>query len=167
MKSSDHLQSNAETYFSVRALSEVFAYVSSSEGERGTAISGNLSHLLGRRVLTAKCGFPVPSFPDGVIRQLCGPSTAYLPIVEVLNEIGSGLSDPYTLASLAYRKFWAQESRMLTECLADFNVISENEISMLLPYHYPCHFRSLDVRCGRRVPFKGSRTTSDRLYLAW
>ena len=45
------------------------------------------------------------------------PPQHNLAIVEVINGIGSGLSDPYTQASLTYRKFWAQESRMLTECV--------------------------------------------------
>ena len=95
---------DAETYSAVRSIFDVFSRIYRDEKERVETIQEHLQTLLGRS-LRAVVGQGVIS--DGVISTSCRASMAYLLIQEVKNEIGTGHSDPYNQASLAYRKYWA------------------------------------------------------------
>jgi len=95
---------DAATYGAVRSIFDVFSRIYNDEKERVEKIKEHLEALLGRK-LTVAMEMGVTS--DGVMSQPCHQSTAYLLIQEVKNEIGTGHSDPYNQASLAYRKYWA------------------------------------------------------------
>ena len=95
---------DATTYSAVRSIFDVFSRIYDDEKERVATIQEHLQTLLGRR-LGVVAGQGVIS--DGVISTSCRTSTAYLLIQEVKNEIGTGHSDPYNQASLAYRRYWA------------------------------------------------------------
>jgi hypothetical protein len=86
----------------VRALFVAFADIYDTNGERIAAIKQHLVALLGRAFLK----LDVPGVQsDGVIIKPCGLSTAYLVVLEVKNEIGEGMADPYNKGNLAYRKY--------------------------------------------------------------
>jgi hypothetical protein len=107
MRSHKHIDADAYMYSSVRDLFEVFAGIYDTKSERVTAITRQLTTLLGK-------GFDdigtrgVRS--DRVMIQHCGPSRGYLLILEVKYEIGTGSADPYNQSSIVYRKYWADES---------------------------------------------------------
>ena len=95
---------NAATYSAVRSIFDVFSRIYNDEKERVQTIQEHLQSLLGRKLaVVAEKGM----ISDGVISQSCHKSMAYLLIQEVKNEIGTGHSDPYNHASLAYRRYWA------------------------------------------------------------
>jgi hypothetical protein len=99
---------DAKTYSSVKALSRAFAAMYNLEQDRISEIDIHLPLLLGTSFLTVEA----PGVKgDGVMTTPCGPAIAYVAIREVKNEIGMGNADPYNQASLAYRKYWAAESR--------------------------------------------------------
>ena len=95
---------DAAMYSAVRSIFDVFSRIYDDEEERVETIQEHLQTLLGRK-LGVVVGQGVIS--NGVISTLCHTSMAYLLIQEVKNEIGTGHSDPYNQASLAYRKYWA------------------------------------------------------------
>ncbi|KAG6914878.1 hypothetical protein DXG01_014771 [Tephrocybe rancida] len=98
---------DAGTYSTIRALFRAFADIYTTKEQRTNAINEHLNSLLGTE-------FVVVDAPgvksDGVIIHPCGPHYAYTVLREDKNEIGTGNSDPYNQASLAYRKYWAQRS---------------------------------------------------------
>jgi len=95
---------NAATYSAVRSIFDVFSRIYDDEKERVQTIQGHLHTLLGRRLgVVVEKGV----ISDGVISTSSHESMAYLLIQEVKNEIGTGHSDPYNQASLAYRRYWA------------------------------------------------------------
>ena len=83
----------------VRSIFDVFSQIYNDEKEQAQMIQGHPHTLLGRRL-----GVVVEKrvISDGVISTSCHESMAYLLIREVKNEIGTGYSDPYNQASLAY-----------------------------------------------------------------
>ncbi|KAG6910125.1 hypothetical protein DXG01_012884 [Tephrocybe rancida] len=109
MTSSEHFYADdAETYATLRSLFRAFADIYATKEQRTGAIEKHLSSPLGAQ-------FVVVDAPgvksDGVIIHPCGRYYAYTALREDKNEIGTGNSDPYNQASLAYRKYWAQPSR--------------------------------------------------------
>ena len=88
----------------VRSIFDVFSRIYDDEKERAQTIQGHPHTLLGRRLgVVVEKGV----ISDGVISTSSRESMAYLLIREVKNEIGTGHSDPYNQASLAYRRYWA------------------------------------------------------------
>jgi hypothetical protein len=108
MRSHERIDADADMYSSVKQLFKVFAAIYDTVGARLTAVKEQLTAALGK-------GFDEISAlgvkSDGVMIQPCGPSRGYLLILEVKNEIGTGSSDPYNQSSIAYRKYWVNESR--------------------------------------------------------
>ena len=95
---------NAATYSAMRSIFHVFSRIYNDKKERVQAIQGHLQALLGRKLaVVAEKGV----ISDGVISQPCHESMVYLLIQEVKNEIGTGHSDPYNQASLAYWRYWS------------------------------------------------------------
>ena len=79
-----------------------------TEDSRLKAVNDQLSELLGfRLVVVQEDGVK----SDGLIIHPCGSSLAYLAILQLKNEIGTGNADPANQGSLAYRKYWAAEIR--------------------------------------------------------
>jgi hypothetical protein len=103
-----NLSPDAGTYPKVRELLSVSADFYKSEKLRTPKTLEILNSLLDQSFCTVEA----PSVKgDGVILQTCGGFTEVLVVLEIKNEIGTGGSDPFNQASLAYRKYWVTESR--------------------------------------------------------
>ena len=98
------------TYPTIRDLFSAFAAIHDTERHRIDAISQPLHALIGGTFFIIVAN-GVKS--DGILLQPSCGSSAYVSLLEVKNEIGVGHSDPYNQGSLAYRKYWAEESGKL------------------------------------------------------
>ena len=95
-------------YMRVERFFSTCADIYRTEDSRLKAVNDQLSELLGfRLVVVQEDGVK----SDGLIIHPCGSSLAYLAILELKNEIGTGNADPANQGSLAYRKYWAAETR--------------------------------------------------------
>jgi hypothetical protein len=108
MAGQSSLEADAATYRDIDAFMRASSGIYNSEDLRITAIDQHLAKLVGR-TFTVYEARGVKS--DGVITQCCGKSIAFVAIKEVKNEIGTASSDPYNECGLAYRKYWALNSR--------------------------------------------------------
>ena len=95
-------------YMRVERFFSTCADIYRTEDSRLKAVNDQLSELLGFRLIVVQED-GVKS--DGLIIQPCGPCLAYLAILELKNEIGTGNADPANQGGLAYRKYWAVETR--------------------------------------------------------
>ena len=108
MESASPLVADAHLYDTVRLFCQAAAQLYDTKDKRSDAIQQYLAALLGRAFIIVEA----PSVKsDAVVLQSCGSSTAYLVILDLANEIGMGHADPCYRAGLAYRKYWADESR--------------------------------------------------------
>jgi hypothetical protein len=113
MKSPDPVYEDAITYSAAMALFRAFVRTYPNERDRIPVISERLADFLGRSFQVVEAS-GVKS--DGVLYYHWGPSVAYLAILEIKNEMGTGSADPYNQASLAYGKYWADTSRASAKC---------------------------------------------------
>ena len=95
-------------YMRVERFFSTCADIYSTEDNRLQAVIDHLSKLLEFDLVVVQAQ-GVKS--DGVIIHPCGQSLAYLAILELKNEIGTGNADPANQGSLAYRRYWAADSR--------------------------------------------------------
>lgn len=95
-------------YNNVGGLLESWADIHTDEGSRSDAIIPLMNELLAQTIEVVER----PNVSSGgIIKTSCGRFSAFPAILEVKNEIGTGQSDPYHQACLAYRQYWANEKR--------------------------------------------------------
>lgn len=95
-------------YKNVAKILDCFADIYADETSRSGKIMPLLTSILGHPIdVVTQPGVS----SDGVIKVSCGEFAAFPAIVEMKNEIGTGNSDPYNQAGLAYRKYWADKKR--------------------------------------------------------
>ena len=109
MRSTEALYAGEKTYSAVRGLFQACADLYDSEEKRVKAVNPFISELLEISFASNK---EAGVNSDGVVTEHCGTSMAYVAIQEVKNEIGTASADPYNQGSLAYRKYWAAESKL-------------------------------------------------------
>ncbi|XP_006457422.1 hypothetical protein AGABI2DRAFT_79655 [Agaricus bisporus var. bisporus H97] len=95
------------TYENVAKLLTSFANIYGDEPSRSDTIMPLMESILGYPIDVAM--WQSDDSSEGTITTSCGKFEAFLAIVEMKNEIGTGNADPYNQAGLAYRKYWADK----------------------------------------------------------
>ncbi|KAI0296951.1 hypothetical protein B0F90DRAFT_1635421 [Multifurca ochricompacta] len=109
MASKEPVRVDRQAHSNLRKLLASCADLYTLELPRVKTINIYLNALLGAS-LTSVSVPNTSTSADGVIIHTSCNSYAYLVIEEVKNEIGTGNADPYTQASLSYRRYWGEPS---------------------------------------------------------